>query len=288
MARSHDWERIIAAGAVAAVAALGAPAVDHIPPPRAAPRTLQVLSIDGMPRWENRYTRALLDRSGAGLRKAFDHRYVLLGADRATAGQDRRALADLPNRGELDHFDLVIVGDVDPSDPRVGADHLRNIARFVRDGGGLLVLAGPHHSPHDFKGTGLADVLPIELGVRPPAKTDDVRTAGYRPVLTAAGRDHPAVRFDPDPAASRKVWAALPEMYWFADGYTARPGAVVLATHPTVTEKGSPLPLVLWHTVGKGRCAFVGFDESWRWRRNDGLRHHEAFWVGLWRSLAAE
>jgi hypothetical protein len=270
----------------ACLIAVAVPAVaDDIPPPRAAPRRLEVLLIDGSPRWENRYLRTALDRAELRKGKAFGLRSLLLGVDPLLPTQDPQSVTGMPPRGELDHFHLVILGDADPADPRLGEEHLKNLARFVRDGGGLLVVAGPRHTPHDLKRTALADVLPVELGERPAAKKDDVRTDGYRPALTDAGRGHRAFRFDPDPDESRRILAGLPEMYWFADGVKARPGAVVLAAHPTAGGKDGPLPLVAWHAVGKGRCGFVGFDETWRWRRNDGRPHHQTFWVELARSL---
>lgn len=266
---------------------IGTATADDIPPPRVAVRQLQVLLIDGTPRWENRYTRAALDRAELRQGKAFGQRYLMLGADASQPLDIPHAVGELPARGELDHFHVVVLGDIDPADNRIGDEHLKNLARFARDGGRLLVVAGPRHTPHDLKGTALADVLPVELGERVPAKKDDVRTDGYRPVLTDAGRDHRAFRFDPDPEESRRILGGLPEMYWFADGVKPRAGAIVLATHPTAGDKESPLPLVVWHTVGKGRCGFVGFDETWRWRRNEGRQHHQTFWVELCRSLAA-
>jgi uncharacterized membrane protein len=257
-------------------------------PEPARPRPLQVLYLEGSPRWEYRSHRLLLER-GPEKSKPFRYRVLMQNADAEYLQQEKRALDEMPVRGELDHFDLVILGDIDPGDRRLGKEHEENLARFVREGGGgLLVIAGMQHMPHAWKKTALADVLPIELGVPPPKERLAAdRKESYRPALTEAGLKHPAFRFDPDAATSRKVWAALPPLYWYAQGYTARKGAEVLATHPTARENDQPLPLILWHKVGKGRCAFIGFDESWRWKANEGNRHYQSFWTTLWRSLAS-
>jgi hypothetical protein len=275
------------AGAVLAAAALlpAAPAAEPPAAPRARP--LQVLCVEGTPRWEYRYHRTVLVARGPDGAKLFDRSALLLGADAGAPLAAPPAVPALPTGPALDHFDLVILGDVDTADERIGGDHWKDLARYVRSGGGLLVVAGAHYTPHELKATALEAVLPVELVDRPLPLKDGEWKDGYRPVLTDEGRKHPAFRFDPDPAASAKVWEGLPEMYWHARGYRAKAGAEVLATHPTAGGKENPLPLVVWHKVDKGRCGFVGFDETWRWRRDDGERHHRTFWVALWRSLTA-
>ena len=258
-------------------------------PPKARPRPLQVLYLEESPRWEYRSHRLLLDRSTGEKIKPFTYQVLMQNADPEYLKQEKRAISELPTRAELDHFHFVILGDVDPQDKRFFKEQQEELARYVRDGGGLLVIAGARHSPHEFKKTPLADVLPIELG-EPPTKerVNAERKEGYRPALTEAGLKHPAFRLDADAEVSRKAWAELPVVYWHAEGYTARKDAEVLATHPTAKEKGSPLPLIAWHKVGKGRCVFVGFDETWRWKANDGDRHYQTFWTTLWRFTANE
>ncbi|MDB5311891.1 MAG: hypothetical protein JWO38_6093 [Gemmataceae bacterium] len=277
------------AGALVVTASLfPSTSAEELPPHPARDRHLQVLYVEGTPRWEYRQHRSLLDRRDPEKGQLFAHNVVLLGADPEYPTQDQRALADIPLGAELDHFDLVILGDVDPEDRRIAGARTRDLARYVRDGGRLLVIAGPLHVPHDLKGTALQDVLPIDLGDRPVGKKDAEWKTGYRPVVTEAGRKHPAFQTEPKEVARARVWNALPEMYWWAGGHKAKAGAEVLLTHPTVPADEGPLPLVVWKKVEKGRCGFVGFDETWRWRRNtDGDRQYRIFWTTLWRSLAA-
>ena len=258
-------------------------------PATVKPRSLQLLYLEGSPRWEYRSHRLLFERKTDEKIKPFAYRVMMQNADPEYLRQEKRAIDEMPVRAELDHFDLVILGDVDPRDKRLGKEHEENLARFVREGGGaLLVIAGSHHMPHAWKKTALADVLPIELGMPPnKERANAERKESYRPMLTEAGMKHPAFRFEMDMEASSKAWADLPPLFWYAEGYTARKDAEVLAVHPTAKEKDVPLPLIVWHKVGKGRCAFIGFDESWRWKANDGDRHYQTFWTTLWRYLAA-
>src|SRR5262249_33461466 len=126
----------------------------------------KVLYIEQYPRWEFRYIKSLLERESPLARgnKAIDLKVLLLDADADYASEDRSALADFPTRVELNQFDVVILGDVDPkASPRMN-DHLKELAEFVRErGGGLLMISGERYAPRVYKNTPLADVLPIDL-----------------------------------------------------------------------------------------------------------------------------
>src|SRR6185312_5360739 len=170
-----------------------------------APRQLQVLYLEGSPRWEFRAIRGLLEHKTGAKRKPFNYRVLMQNADPEYLREEKRAIDELPVRAELDHFHVVILGDVDPCGKRIGKEVQENLARFVRDGGALVVIAGSHHTPHAWKQTALAEVLPIELG-EPPAKEriNAERKEGYRPLLTKAGVQHAAFRFDLEAADSKK------------------------------------------------------------------------------------
>ncbi len=287
MCHVNGFRRARLVGFLLVIAGLPAALVKGAPPDRPT-GSVHVLYVESWPRWEFRHHRGLL-QDPLSRQNGFRGRVVLLGTEDASLPDDPARAAGLPIRGELDHFDLVVLGDIDPADKRLGPEYLKNLARFVKDGGGLVVIAGPHHIPHDLKGTALEPILPIELGT-PPAKDkpDTERKEGYRPVPTPFGWQHPAFRLGTaatdSPDAVRKVWESLPEMYWWAEGYVARPKAEILATHPTAGGKELH-PLMVSHKLGQGRCLFVGFDETWRWRRDDSDRHYRAFWLALWRSM---
>jgi hypothetical protein len=154
-------------------------------------RLTRVLYIEGPPRYEFRYLKTLLERESAEDKsnKTIDLRVVLLSADDDFAKEDKSALVEIPPRRELFDYDVLILGDVDPQDPKIN-NRLQDLADFVLErGGGFLMIAGENFSPHAYKDTALGAVLPIESVQEPPADEGD-REDGFRPVLTAEGMNH--------------------------------------------------------------------------------------------------
>ena len=89
------------------------------------------------------------------------------------------------SRDELFAYDVLIFGDANPS--FLSRSVLDNIAAFVEErGGGLVVIAGPRHTPLAYRDTPLAKLLPINLDTA-------VRAAARR-------RAGPAVRRPADAA----------------------------------------------------------------------------------------
>jgi hypothetical protein len=274
-------------------------------------RLIKVLYVEGEARWEYRYVKNLLERESNRLEgnKSIDLKVLLLDADSDWGTQDRSAVSEFPARSELNQYDVVILGDVNPRPgtrtPKM-TEHLQNLADFVKErGGGLLMIAGPQYAPHAYKGTPLQDVLPIDvLTDQQDPEPDAGREASYRPQLTPVGQLHPIFRFSPDEKENGEIWNGLKKMFWFSEGYQPKRAAEVLATLPSGEGRGtsseqttgsslaphpSPLathPLVVQQFVGAGRSLFFGFDETWRWRwREDELRFNQ-FWVQTVRYLA--
>jgi SAM-dependent methyltransferase len=260
-------------------------------------RLFKVLYVEGYPRYEFRFVKTLLEREAARKgNKTIDLRVLLLDADADYPLQDKSALSEFPLKSDLNNFDVVLLGDVDPKHPKLGDKVMAELADFVKErGGGLLMIAGQRHAPWVYKSTALADVLPIDVvRDRPPEEPEVGRTEGFHPELTPMGRLHPIFRFSPDEHENDDIWNHLREIYWWADGYRVKPAAEVLAVHPSLKsepnvpgrEPNEKFPLVVHHFVGAGRCMFFGFDESWRWRwREDELRFNQ-FWIQTVRYLA--
>src|SRR5262249_12792460 len=78
----------------------------------------------------------------------------------------------------------------------------------------------------------------------------------------------------------------LAPLFWFAGGYRVRPAAEVLAEHPTAKSDGKAHPLAVWQPYKTGRCLFLGFEETWRWRFREDERHFNNFWIQTVRFLA--
>jgi hypothetical protein len=259
-------------------------------------RLFKVLFVEGYPRYEFRFVKTLLERESARKgNKTIDLKVLLLDADPDYATEDRSAIAEFPLKSDLNKYDVILLGDVDPKHPKMGDKNVQALADFVKErGGGLLMIAGERHSPWVWRNTPLADVLPIEVvNNQPPEEPECGRTEGYRPELTPMGRMHPIFRFNPDEQGNDEVWNHLRELYWYAEGYRVKPAAEVLAVHPRLHGDKAPAraaveghPLVVQQFVGAGRCMFFGFCETWRWRyREDELRFNQ-FWIQTVRYLA--
>src|SRR5262249_36493381 len=162
-------------------------------------KVIKILYVEGEPRWEFRYVKALLERENQRVEgnRSFELRVLLLNADPQWPSQDKSAIVAFPPKNELSQFDVVILGDFDRKKDRRLAENLQNVAASVKEpGGGLLVIAGPPFSPHAYKGTALEDVLPIDLRLdRQPNEPADGLTQPFRPELTPVGRMHSIFSF---------------------------------------------------------------------------------------------
>src|SRR5205809_3053980 len=125
-----------------------------------------------------------------------------------------------------------------------------NIARYVRDGGAVLVAAGPDYaSQTSIWRTPLDVVLPAE----PSGRTTEVP---FRPKLTDLGKRHPVTRGLEGAESDPPHWSR-----WFrlvdarADKGTA------------VLQGPDNKPLLLLSREGEGRVALLLSDHIWLWAR---------------------
>ena len=79
-------------------------------------KQIKVLYVEGYRRYEYHYLKTLLERESNRIKgnKSIDLKVLLLEADADFPAQDRSAIAEFPTREELNTFDVVILGDVDP------------------------------------------------------------------------------------------------------------------------------------------------------------------------------
>jgi hypothetical protein len=242
---------------------------------------LKVLLVESEPRYEFRYLKNFLERE-----ETIDLSVILLSSDPEYSDQDRAALPTFPAaKDELFAYDVVIVGDADPG--FLSQSQMRNLAEFVVDkGGGILFVAGELFNPLAYRGTPLETLLPIELAeARNPTAVGNA-ISSYRPELTVEGRSSPIFRFGEGEAASAQIWQGLPELLWYFEAPRKKPGALVLAEHPTVSGTEGKLALDLYQFPGTGKAMFHAFDDTWRWRFRAGDKYFGRFWVQAIRFLA--
>ncbi len=128
--------------------------------------------------------------------------------------------------------------------------YFENIARYVRDGGALLIATGPDYSTQD-------GLWFSPLGAVSPARpTGQITETPFRASVTADGDKHPVTRGLPGADASPPHWAP-----WFRQV----DAAVVKGTEVMAGAADKPL-LVLSHE-DKGRVALMLSDQMWLWAR---------------------
>lgn len=245
---------------------------------------IRVLLIEQSPRWEYRYLQALLLRD-----RRVDLKCLLFDGDPAIARTPESPYLEAfpPRREDLFGFDLIVFGDVDPRN--FTPSQLELVAEFVsRSGGSLLMLAGRRFSPWSYRDTPLDRLLPVEFDR--PSLGNPATTLYDRPlklVLTPEGKTSPLLRLADDPEEHLRRWEALAPVFWVAPVSRAKPAAQVLVVQTTGPDERLPrIPVIALQQYGVGQTMFVGTDNTWRWRRNEGEQFHISFWGRVVQRLA--
>ncbi len=156
---------------------------------------------------------------------------------------------------KVDEFDLIIF-DRYKRRGILPNTYFENIARYVRDGGALLVASGA-----DFAGaeslyrSPLREILPVEPTAR-------VIEQGFTPLVSEVGHRHPVTagleEHAPKPPAPDGTpgWGR-----WF------RMVEVNATSGETVMQGPDGAPLLVLSREGEGRIAVLGSDQAWLWSR---------------------
>ena len=125
-----------------------------------------------------------------------------------------------------------------------------NITRYVRDGGAVLVAAGPDYaSSTSIWRTPLDAILPAE-------PSGNVTNQAFRPELTELGRRHPVTRGLEGSEGKSPHWSE-----WFRVVDTRS------ATGTTIMQGPDAKPLLVLSHEGEGRVALLLSDHIWLWAR---------------------
>jgi len=129
--------------------------------------------------------------------------------------------------------------------------YFENIVRYVRDGGALLVAAGPEYA-------GSQTLARTPLGQILPALPDgSVIDEAYRAQVSEPGKRHPVTRDLPGSEVSPPRWGEWLRMV----GAQARAGGAPVMTGP------GDRPLLMLAREQKGRVALFLSDHAWLWAR---------------------
>ena len=127
--------------------------------------------------------------------------------------------------------------------------YIDNVVQYVKDGGTVLVAAGPEFGTIDsLWRTPLAEILPVEPTAR-------IISEGYKPALTDLGRRHPV---------TEGLEALAPKGGW---GRWFRLVEMKATAGQVVMSGPGDRPLLVLNRVGAGRVAVLASDHMWLWGR---------------------
>ncbi len=241
---------------------------------------LNILYIDGVLRWEGKFTRqALADDPDVNLISSV--RIAPRGTDCGSQG------LLLPEH--LTDLDVVIIGDVEAA--FFSGAEMDALANWITDDGGGLLITGGYHSfgPQGLARTGLNPILPVMFSADPNPQIEQ----SFSMRLTPAGQASPIFALTGDRVRDTAFYQSLPPLAGCSRIAGIKSGAQVLAINPTVAGPGESegLPVMVVQQVGKGRTMVFAVDTTWRWRMviagfTGDAGFYETFWSQLVRYLA--
>jgi len=179
------------------------------------------------------------------------------------AKNSEMSLIQFPTRqlfeDNVDEFDMIIFDQYRRRNI-LSPYYFQNIARYVSNGGALLVAAGPPFSePVSVYRSPLSAVLPV----RPKGTLTE---GAYRPLLSEKGQRHPITSEFSGQEAER--WG----QWYRAVDADVLSGDVLMSTE-------DDNPLLVLDEVGKGRVAMLLSDQAWLWARgvDGGGPYNEMF-----------
>ena len=211
---------------------------------------LRVLLVSGEPHTGERVWRNLL-KSDASVDLV--HFTILRPPEKQDGVPvDELSLIAFPTRElfieKIEEFDLIIF-DRYRMRGILPMSYIENVVKYVRNGGTVLVAAGPEFGAVDsLYRSPLAEILPV-------APTAQVIEEGYRPALTELGRRHPVTE-GLEAAAPEGGWGR-----WFRLVEVEYLDGQILMTGPR------DLPLLVLNRVDQGRIAVLASDHAWLWGR---------------------
>jgi uncharacterized membrane protein len=243
---------------------------------------VRLLHVAGRPTYDVRALRTWLKSDASVDVVAF---FILrTHDDNVLASQDELALIPFPVDElftvHLASFDAVVLQDFDAM-PYGLSKHLPRLGRYVKQGGGLIMVGGPNaFVMGNYAKTELATVLPVALDGIDHERAVDY--AAFVPRRTRAGEHAPVLE-----PLSALLGGSLPDMPGTNVVGDAREDATVLWEHPSLkTPKGQPMPVLALGEYGSGRSIALTIDGSHkllfsRFAASAAGRAHGAFWDAL-------
>jgi len=252
---------------------------------------VRVLHVAGRPDWDVRALRTLLRRDPNVELLSY---YILRGLDDIAREDTTAALSLIPFptdelfEEELGSFDLIILHNFDSVRHQV-EQYLDNIARYVEEGGALVLIGGDlAFTDLGYGLPELANLLPVDSRTRSRLEHEP-----FRPTVTDEGRRHPITAWL---ATADAGWDELPALSNY-NPLSPSPrgdiiGAASLLVHPDATDaRGRPRPILGVAEPGRGRTMVLATGSTWQLGFApdlpliDGARPYDLLWLSAVRWL---
>ena len=272
--------------------------------------TVDMLYYQGALQWGFRFLRGALENDPSFRLTAILN--PALGIQMAVQAPGPVTLPDLPeDAAALKRFQVVVLAHVFAD--QLSVKQQQALVDYVRGGGGVLFISPDTESTRQFSGTALEQMLPVvfksprdesqaglaEAQFQQAMHTVGGSDAGAETVFAGQAMRRPAipplVPFAPGNAgAGTKLFQPgdnAPEFVTYAQIQTVKPGADILAVHPTeiVPGQNTPQVLVARQRFGDGFAAALNTDLLWRWKLSlpSTNRAVEIFWQQFMLSLVS-
>ena len=252
---------------------------------------IRVLLVAAAPAWDYRLVQKLLARDSSIKLSCW-----LQSLDDGRAQDGTLPITSLPRtKAELFAYDVVLLFDPDPR--LLPPDWGELLTEFVGEhGGGLLLAAGTQHTAQLLTAPATLDLsrlLPVQFGdleARQVAALLSKSQHAWPVKVRTSSADHPLLQFFPDRERTLRQWEALPGVFWSFPCQDARPTAQVLLelSDLTLAATAGSRPLLATGRFGAGLTAYLGTQETWRWRKaGENAEFFDKFWVQAVRYLQA-
>ncbi|MGO4707277.1 hypothetical protein AB4072_16055 [Microvirga sp. 2MCAF38] len=153
-------------------------------------------------------------------------------------------------QNKIKEFDLIIFDRYANQSAVLPAGYFDNIARYVAEGGAVLIAAGPEFTSYgSLAQTSLASIIPG----RPDGR---ILEEPYKARLTSPGMRHPVTRDLPGSETNPPTW-----------GEWLRIIGAQVQSGSTLMSGAGDLPLLVLRREEKGRVALLLSDHAWLWAR---------------------
>ncbi|MCX8155744.1 MAG: glutamine amidotransferase [Verrucomicrobiae bacterium] len=203
---------------------------------------------------------------------------------------------------ELQLFDVVIHSDI-PKD-MFSQEQLDYTVKWVEEHGGGFVMIGGKSAfgTGGYHRTPLDRLIPVAM-----ESSNDTLNQPFRMALPQPAWNHPLIALGATREETTAMWTTrLPLLYGLNRVNRAKPGATVLAVHPTERNADGPLVVLAVQEIGKGRTMAFTSDITRSWGKdfetlwgellnpqgfwteyNCDQRYYRRFWINAVRWLAA-